>query len=786
MSDFDEFLNEDLPPPTDIDVKWARENFSSRVLPPLIEDDGGEPGGESGGGPGGESGSLGFSVVGDPVENQVLEHGLVTTDNTHIATGSVLLASKYGVYRIVVGSTNFSEKQIRNFSSTTPTVDTGEGIIEFLSCTVTQETDSGVMQKCTVDYQYTLKAAIKNDTVVPTGLDSVEDGAYFDRTQVKLYDYKFNQASGLIVVKIVDDVPTAVDEAIVWVTEDGESVVSGDVTLNDLAGADTPLVFVQWDPANAAVIAQLSVYGVLVLNNDGTWMYTLDNTRPATQALTEDDHLTFSLQYQIRDNDGDISQSVLNIGIDGSYDGPPLPCVARRVASYSSSESNPGVLWASLYALTTNMDPALYHILHINDSTAFGRTLPINRDAATARTIGSGVPWYVDEPTEGQGIFMVVRTHQAGQKFIDILMSAAGETHSADYVVNLTPGSRVLIGPGTHLFDTLTPPEGEVPVIRPPSDAVILPGNVFPIDFIIPTGVEVTHVFWMKAGRSVVSFDPLDVVKVEDGWADTHYNTIEMEYSYACYSSTGAMLYHQEFAGKVAVTLGTSGHTIKPTYQHLFADNRDPYNRKIHYVTERGYRGNGYILGYSNVAPPVGIMPTIVSWPLSIGKTVDCYGDYSVRYTGYYTNLLCEATLNYGGNGGTLGAGYNIKIDNVGGLVTLRFYASQYWSNPANGLDIAAQKQVFLCRSSNMTTTGGGAAFASPHDTHDELRAPIPDSIGLLTKTPIYAGDIAVFGSGRNAQRGMPIDESFFGSAPEVFGDSTPYPYIQLTLTRVS
>lgn len=350
MSTFDESLNEDLPPPTEIDVKWSRENFSSRVLPPLIADDGGEPE---------QPGEPGFSVVGDPVQNQVLEHGLVSPGNTHIANGFLKLTAKYGVYRIVVGSTNFSEKQIRAFNTTTPSVDTGEGILKFLSCTVIGETANGVMQEGIVAYEYTLKATITNDTVVPNGYDSVDDEAYYDRTHVKLYDYVSNQATGSLDVKIVDDTPSATPDATVWVTEDGLSFISGNVMTNDVPGADTPLNFLGWSESNSAAISQLNLYGSIVLNSDGSWSYTLDNTRPITQTLTEFDHLVFTLEYSVMDADGDIDHATVGIGINGALDVVVPPCSAN---SAGVDLPNSGVVDVSPYIQGRNMSMTLLRL----------------------------------------------------------------------------------------------------------------------------------------------------------------------------------------------------------------------------------------------------------------------------------------------------------------------------------------------------------------------------------------------------------------------------------------
>lgn len=65
-------------------------------------------------------------------------------------------------------------------------------------------------------------------------------------------------------------------------------------------------------------------YGSVVINADGTYTYTLDNTNLSIQDLTTNEHLTDTFSYTIKDSDGDISTTTLTITIDGADDGVTL------------------------------------------------------------------------------------------------------------------------------------------------------------------------------------------------------------------------------------------------------------------------------------------------------------------------------------------------------------------------------------------------------------------------------------------------------------------------------
>lgn len=96
-----------------------------------------------------------------------------------------------------------------------------------------------------------------------------------------------------------------------------------DVDINDThtvvgvaAGNTTPVL-------NVGVGATIhGTYGDLVLNIHGDWTYTLDNSRPATNALAQDVHVDDVFSYTESDNNNATSTTTLTIGITGTNDAP--------------------------------------------------------------------------------------------------------------------------------------------------------------------------------------------------------------------------------------------------------------------------------------------------------------------------------------------------------------------------------------------------------------------------------------------------------------------------------
>src|SRR6185503_15894628 len=175
----------------------------------------------------------------------------------------------------------------------------------------------------TVSYSYTLSATIDNDSKVPSGTDAVTLANFDDSLHVTVNGIGGTSAGDDLVVRAIDDVPLAADDSGGTVTEDTGVTLSGNVLTNDTANADTPKAFDTWTATghdNSEALAALNTFGTLTQNADGSWSYSLDNSRAVTQALTSGSTLSYDVWYTMKDADGDTSPAKLTITVHGADD----------------------------------------------------------------------------------------------------------------------------------------------------------------------------------------------------------------------------------------------------------------------------------------------------------------------------------------------------------------------------------------------------------------------------------------------------------------------------------
>jgi len=160
-------------------------------------------------------------------------------------TGTFTVTATDGIASITVGGTSFTLAQMQAFATTNGSVNTGEGVLKLTGY------DAGTGK---VSYSYTLSATIDNDSKVPTGNDTVDGTGFNDSVHLTVTGVGGTTASDDLVIRAVDDTPTAVNDGPASVTEDGASSINGNVLTNDAAGADTPAAL--W--AGAAATARRS------------------------------------------------------------------------------------------------------------------------------------------------------------------------------------------------------------------------------------------------------------------------------------------------------------------------------------------------------------------------------------------------------------------------------------------------------------------------------------------------------------------------------------------------
>ena len=137
---------------------------------------------------------------------------------------------------------------------------------------------------------------------------STGDNSVKDSFVVMVRDAAGNTAMDSLDIRITDTAPVAVHDTN-SIKDTGMSV-SGDVLSNDVLGADTPV---------AVTVGNTNgQYGLLTLNADGQYTYTVNPNNAAVKALNGGETLKDSFTYTVTDADGDKSTATLDITINGT------------------------------------------------------------------------------------------------------------------------------------------------------------------------------------------------------------------------------------------------------------------------------------------------------------------------------------------------------------------------------------------------------------------------------------------------------------------------------------
>lgn len=251
----------------------------------------------------------GSSVAGADAE--VLESDLPTGSNAagsgETATGMFTLRSPDGFGSLIVAGRSFTLSDLNNLGSAPVTVNGNHGELTLTGFT----TATGEMT-----YSYTLMSEVDHS-----------GGQVIDNFSMVLTDSDGDNQNGTLGILVVDDVVVALDDTNM-ITEDSSVPATGNVTSNDISGADvtaTPITAVvagTGSPSGAGNVGSGLVgnYGTLTLNNDGSYSYTLDSTNPAVQSLGSGTSITEVYTYETTDADGDTAEATLTITIHGTDD----------------------------------------------------------------------------------------------------------------------------------------------------------------------------------------------------------------------------------------------------------------------------------------------------------------------------------------------------------------------------------------------------------------------------------------------------------------------------------
>ncbi|URX61645.1 VCBS domain-containing protein [Luteibacter anthropi] len=243
------------------------------------------------------------------------------------ASDTIVVSAPDGLTSITVGGVTLTADQLTTLGNgKTVTVVTGNGTLVLTGFEPTA-TVGGVVTQGTLSYTYTLGGAVGQP-----GTDHSTD-----TIALSVNDAGGGKATGSLVIDIVNDVPTAHDDAASIDRDAAQGSASGNVftggpshTGADRIGADGPA---KGGPVTGVTSDNLGQrgsignaspgqYGTLVLNADGSYTYVVDPRNPQVSALDASRTLSEVFVYTITDADGDTSEARLVITIRGAT--PPI------------------------------------------------------------------------------------------------------------------------------------------------------------------------------------------------------------------------------------------------------------------------------------------------------------------------------------------------------------------------------------------------------------------------------------------------------------------------------
>ncbi|MFS2200897.1 retention module-containing protein, partial [Pseudomonas sp. Pseusp3] len=157
-----------------------------------------------------------------------------------------------------------------------------------------------------VSYSYTLNDNEAHPTA--NGANSLPE-----QFAVTVVDNNGTTATGSLDVNIVDDLPKGVYDSNASTASETLLALSGNVLSNDVQGADRVTVGANSGPITPGTFT--GIYGTLVLNANGTYIYTLNPNDTDFKALHGGGNGSETFTYTITDSDGDSSTAnlVLNV-----------------------------------------------------------------------------------------------------------------------------------------------------------------------------------------------------------------------------------------------------------------------------------------------------------------------------------------------------------------------------------------------------------------------------------------------------------------------------------------
>ncbi len=147
-------------------------------------------------------------------------------------------------------------------------------------------------------------------------------------------------------VRVGEDDPdqTGYTDGLASTTIIGGNVLSNDYDIDSSSINVTGVALGTQTSANGNVSSSVAgTYGSVIINADGSYTYTLDNSKPAVQALAFKQHVIDTFTYTITDSEGATSSTTLNIYVNGKNDAPIITIDGPDRASANLSETNSGL-----------------------------------------------------------------------------------------------------------------------------------------------------------------------------------------------------------------------------------------------------------------------------------------------------------------------------------------------------------------------------------------------------------------------------------------------------------
>lgn len=179
---------------------------------------------------------------------------------------------------------------------------------------------------------------------------TIDPGIY--AVTVTVTDADGLKASTTFSWEVSNNPPTAVPDTN-QVTEDAvPDTVTGNLRVNDFDGEDANAQLIVTEVAGSLTPGQVNgIYGMLVWTADGSYSYSLDNARVATDQLTAADTVTDVFNYLVTDTDGGSGNAALTVTVNGTNDVPTAVADAFTVSEDSTNNL--------LNVLANDVDPDL-------------------------------------------------------------------------------------------------------------------------------------------------------------------------------------------------------------------------------------------------------------------------------------------------------------------------------------------------------------------------------------------------------------------------------------------